>query len=565
MRTGAAVATAGLILGTMAGPTTAAPAAIAGPSHPPEGASSAGTAAGDASGDGTEVRSRAVPATPDATPDGTPDGTPAPTGRVRTVAELAPVRTDPFALLGVTWAPGPVPSGLQVEVRVHTTAGWGDWQPIEQDSGHAPSAVEDAEVRAGTAPLWVGSADGVAVRLKSASAGGLADVQVVTVDPGPDPAATGLSAAGPLDQARPTSGDRLKGSPNFPQQPAIISRRQWGADRSLVEPCFSPRYGSMAKMVFVHHTAGANSYSARESPAIVRSILAYHTRGQNWCDIGYNALIDRFGNIYAGRRGGLRKPVRGAHAGDFNVNTVGVSLMGNFETAEPSRRIRRALVRFVGWRLGTSFTPVRGRVRVEGERFARISGHRDAMSTACPGRNAYDRLPGIRDRVERYLRDYRPAAERKTDRLGRDRTGPVFVGEQRSHGGKYTRFAHGRMYVKRGGRPHWLTGRVLKRYRAEDGVVGALGWPRSDIHRSSVGRARLISFKRGRMYVPPGKRIRELHGRVLDRYGRLGFARGRLGLPTSSIQRIRGGQKATFRGGAIRWDRSSDSFVVTFR
>ena len=561
MRTGAAVATAGLILGTMAGPTMATPAASAGSSQPPEGASSVGTFAGHASSSDAEVHSRAVPATPVAPPDGTP----APPGRVRTIAELAPVRTDSFSLLGVTWAPGLVPAGLLVEVRVHTTAGWGNWRHIEQDSGHAPSAAEDADVRAGTAPLWVGSADGVAVRLESAGSGGLADVQVVTIDPGPDPAAAGLPAAGPLGQARPANGDLLKGSPNFPQQPKVISRRQWGADRSLVEPCFSPRYGSMAKMVFVHHTAGANSYSARESPAIVRSILAYHTRGQNWCDIGYNALIDRFGNIYAGRRGGLRKPVRGAHAGDFNVNTVGVSLMGNFENAEPSRRTRRALVRFVGWRLGTSFTPVRGRVRVEGERFARISGHRDAMSTACPGRNAYDRLPGIRDRVERYLRDYRPAAERKADRLGRDRTGPVFVGEQRSHGGKYTRFAHGRMYVKRGGRPHWLTGRVLKRYRTEDGVVGALGWPRSDIHRSSVGRVRLISFKHGRMYVPPGKRIRELHGRVLDRYGWLGFAGGRLGLPTSSIQRTRGGQKATFRGGTIRWDRSSDSFVVTFR
>ena len=128
----------------------------------------------------------------------------------------------------------------------------------------------------------------------------------------------------------------------------------------------------------------------------MRSIYAYHTQGQNWCDIGYNALIDRFGNIYEGRRGGMSKPVRGAHAGDYNTGTVGVSMIGNFQQRKPPARMKNALVRFIGWRLGTSYKPVRGTVRVEGHRFKRISGHRDAMSTACPGRFMYNRLPNIR-------------------------------------------------------------------------------------------------------------------------------------------------------------------------
>ena len=199
-----------------------------------------------------------------------------------------------------------------------------------------------------------------------------------------------------MAHAHPQSGSAIKRAPRFPAKPRVITRRQWGANPKLTDHCDSPRYGRSAKMVFVHHTVNANNYSPRESPAIVRSIYAYHTQGQNWCDIGYNALIDRFGNIYEGRRGGMSKPVRGAHAGDYNTGTVGVSMIGNFQQRKPSARMKNALVRFIGWRLGTSYKPVRGTVRVEGHRFKRISGHRDAMSTACPGRFMYNRLPNIR-------------------------------------------------------------------------------------------------------------------------------------------------------------------------
>jgi len=545
MRTGVAIAVGGLLGGFLVAASIGGPASASPASAPRPAGGVAAPIAADVAAE--TVRIRAVPAT-------------AGSGRVDrgAVAALAPVRTGPFALLGVTWAPGTAPADLRVSVRLHSAAGWRSWQQLAYEVDEGPTPAEDSDALAGTAPLWAGRADGLAVRLRSSSGHAPAGVEVVTVDPG-----SGTGDWSPA-RLRPSSGDAIARSPHFPRRPRVITRREWGADRSLTSSCFSPRYGSMAKMVFVHHTAGSNSYSARESPAVVRSILAYHTQGQNWCDIGYNALVDRFGNIYVGRRGGLRKPVRGAHAGDFNVNTVGVSLMGNYERTEPSRRTLNALVRFVGWRLGTSFAPVRGRVGVEGERFARISGHRDAMSTACPGAQVYDRLPHIRKRVAHYLGDYRPAAARKADALGRDRTGPVFVGEKLLPAGRFTRFAHGRIYVREGGRPHWVAGRALKRYRAEGTVSGALGWPRSDAHRIGVGRARMISFKHGRIYLPRRNKPRELHGRVLDRYGRLGYAGGRLGLPTSSIDRIRGGRMASFRGGVIRWDRSSNSFTVNF-
>ena len=531
MRIGASTAAAGLLLGGLVAPS---PLSLAVP------APAAATA-----DDGPTVRSTPVPVTP--------------AGRWQTgsgpVAELTEQRVEPFRMVGVTWDPASTPADVRVRVRLHTTDGWGGWERLEYVADEGP-ATGTSNGRAGTAPLWVGRANGVAVRIGSSTGRAPADVRLVTVDPGAQPRSVAMR--------RPPSGDPIVRPPRFPQIPRIISRSKWGADPSMGDPCWAPRYGHSAKMVFVHHTVGSSQYSVRESPAIVRSIYAYHTQGQGWCDIGYNALVDRFGNIYAGRRGGMRKPVRGAHAGDWNTGSVGVSLMGNFVSAEPSARMRNALVRFAGWRLGTSFKPARGTVVLNGERFARISGHRDAMATSCPGGNVYKRLPSIRGRVANYLSRYHPRAECKANRLGAKRTGMVFVGERRIHGGRITRFSNGRIYVKRRPGPHWVAGRVLDRYRRLEGPTGRLGWPRSDAQQSAVRSMRVAGFQNGRMYVPQKQPLRVLYGRVLDRYRRMDFAAGRLGPPTSSIRKVSGGHVARFRHGVIRWDRSRDSTSVDF-
>src|SRR5207342_1405298 len=149
--------------------------------------------------------------------------------------------------------------------------------------------------------------------------------------------------------------------------------------------CWDPKYGHTFKAVVVHHTAGSNDYTRAESAAIVRGVYAYHTQSRGWCDIGYNFLIDRFGTVFEGRDGGIRRPVRGAHAGDYNVNTTGISLMGNFDTVDPTHAMKDSLVRMISWRLGAAYHRAYGHPFVFDHRIARISGHRDVMSTACPG------------------------------------------------------------------------------------------------------------------------------------------------------------------------------------
>ncbi len=473
-------------------------------------------------------------------------------------AELPATRVRPFGLVGVTWQAGSTPAGTTVQVRLHQAGDWTGWQQLDHEASEGPAANEDPDAREGTGPLWTGGADGVAVRVTSDSGVAPADVQVVTVDPGAGPSARG-GAPG-----RPDTGDPIVRPPSFPHQPHVISRKRWGADPSLTDPCDSPRYGRTAKMVFVHHTVNANDYTPRESPAIVRAIYAYHTQGQHWCDIGYNALVDRFGNIYEGRRGGLRKPVRGAHAGDYNTGTVGVSLIGNFEVARPSARMKNALVRFIGWRLGTSYQPVRGMVRVNGARFDRISGHRDAMPTACPGRYVYAQLPTIRKRVADYLGRYHSTLERKADSLGLARTGPVWKGERVLRGGYRTQFHAGWMFGKKGFGAHLLVGRVLHRYLVTGGPAGRLGWPKSDVRQSPTPRVRVLEAQRGRLYARGPRWVKVVFGPIFQRYRSMGFADSRLGLPATNVVDTRRGQRARFQHGVIVWDKRTDRTRVKY-
>jgi hypothetical protein len=190
--------------------------------------------------------------------------------------------------------------------------------------------------------------------------------------------------------------------------PAIVSRRAWFANEEIVRA--SPRYAPALKLAIVHHTAGSNSYTRAQAAAIVRGIELYHVKGNGWNDIGYNFLVDRFGTIYEGRGGGIERNVIGAHALGFNSGTVGVALIGNFQTAIPPKAMRDALVRLLAWRLDVAHVdPLSTVVYTSGGNWKfragklvtlrAISGHRDTGPTECPGNAAYRLLPSIARQV----------------------------------------------------------------------------------------------------------------------------------------------------------------------
>ena len=147
-------------------------------------------------------------------------------------------------------------------------------------------------------------------------------------------------ASRPDDELSPrTAARRSTGTPKAPR-PDIRTRKQWGADESWRDG--SPRTNRTIEQVHVHHTVSGNTYSRKETAALIRGMYRYHTKSLGWSDIGYNFLVDRFGRIWEGRAGGIAQPVRGAHTLGFNDTSMGVSVIGNFEQAAPTDRSRRA-------------------------------------------------------------------------------------------------------------------------------------------------------------------------------------------------------------------------------
>ena len=87
------------------------------------------------------------------------------------------------------------------------------------------------------------------------------------------------------------------------QPPAIIGRAQWGADESMRcgRSCTTTESAPPSSTT----PPGSNDYSPQDSAEIVRAIYAYHTRTLGWCDIAYNALVDKYGQVFEGRAGGI--------------------------------------------------------------------------------------------------------------------------------------------------------------------------------------------------------------------------------------------------------------------
>ncbi len=340
----------------------------------------------------------------------------------------APERVDGYATVGITWRSSDQAWGRdQIEIELRTKSGdtWSTWQPVQNDPEHEADPEEIADVRDGTDPVVVGDVEDVQVRATTVDGTTPDDMSLALVNPGgPNQAAD--SAGQTAHQTGEQTGDQTGGAATIvaatsPRagtgaasaslaarttavpRPVIRTRAQWRADERMRDAS-SLRYGTI-KAGFVHHTVNANNYTRAQVPAIIRGIYAYHTQSRGWSDIGYNFLVDRFGRIWEGRYGGVARPVVGAHTLGYNDYSFAMSAIGNFETARPTAAMLDAYARLFAWKLslaGVSATSTRQRL---GSRyFQAISGHRDAGSTACPGRYLYAQLPRIRTLAARYQR-----------------------------------------------------------------------------------------------------------------------------------------------------------------
>ncbi|WP_435616010.1 N-acetylmuramoyl-L-alanine amidase [Streptomyces coelicoflavus] len=351
-------------------------------------------------------------------------------------AEQGLARRDvrPFSLVGVVWDNPATELHGRVEVRTRATAtgAWSGWRELEtHNADHAadPGSPESTSgrVRGATAPLWVGESDGVEVRVRAETTHGTArtaparsrlpgGLRIDLVDPGkavPSPAHRARTeAAQPAQPAvLPALPARQKTKPHAGPRPRITTRRGWGAEEKLRDKGFV--YTKKVKAAFVHHSDTGNNYRCSQAPSVIRGIYRYHVNSMGWRDLGYNFLVDKCGNIYEGRAGGVAKPVLGAHTLGFNSNSVGIAVLGTYSSKKPSSAALKAIARLTAWKVGLYGMNPRGKTYLKsgggnlypkGEkvRLNVISGHRDGFATNCPGKKLYAKLGTARAKAAAY-------------------------------------------------------------------------------------------------------------------------------------------------------------------
>ncbi|MFR9752741.1 N-acetylmuramoyl-L-alanine amidase [Nocardia sp. 004] len=369
----------------------------------------------------------------------------------------------------------------------------------------------------------------------------IAGLTAVLIDPGRGPADGALHAAA---VALPAGG------------PGVITRAQWGADESL--RCAGPVFDNGLGGVTVHHTAGSNNYGRSESAGIVRAIYAYHARTLGWCDIGYHALVDRYGQIFEGRFGGLTLPVQGAHAGGFNENTSGIALMGNYESQQPTNEAINALGTIAGWRAkvaaldpkgyttmyseGTSYTPYARGTAVQ---LPIIFAHRDVGNTDCPGDAAYALMDRIRD-IAAGAPGSPLLAIPPIPGLPALPALPAISQDDLTALAEFT--------IKLLNLVH---DNIIAKYWAQSGgPTGPLGIALSDVLPAAQGQ-QYAKFTNGYVYTTPEGQTVEVLGAIRDRFVQLGADAGALGLPLRNAYPVHDGLRAEFQHGALILERNT--------
>lgn len=329
------------------------------------------------------------------------------TTRGKATVTSTPQQVTGYGTVGITWAHGDaVPDDeISFAVRMLDDGAWSDWMPMAYHDEHGPDpdSREARRARPGTDELIVGDVDEVQVQVTSAVGTLPPDMKLAVVDPGTaageekEKAAidTGAGEA-PATRTTATGQDGLAlQAATFTPKPTIYSRAQWGADERMRDAGSLHYYEVHAG--FVHHTVNANDYTRAEVPGILRSIYAYHTKSKGWSDIGYNYLVDRFGRIWEGRYGGVDRPVVGAHTLGYNDYSFAMSAIGNYDVKQPSKAMIQAYGALFAWKLSLHGVSAGSTKQVVGSKsFQAINGHRDAGSTACPGKYLYAKIPEIR-------------------------------------------------------------------------------------------------------------------------------------------------------------------------
>jgi hypothetical protein len=154
----------------------------------------------------------------------------------------------------------------------------------------------------------------------------------------------------------------------------VIYRLQWGARPAKNK---APLAATAVRHLVVHYSASDADEQAdhKNCAKRVRGIQNYHMDTQGWSDIAYNWLVCKHGYIFKGRGWGIRS----AATGDANSYTVAVCFLGDDTKgkADVTPEAKKAIKSVLAF------------VKKRAPRLINVKGHRDFMSTSCPGDELY--------------------------------------------------------------------------------------------------------------------------------------------------------------------------------
>ena len=101
----------------------------------------------------------------------------------------------------------------------------------------------------------------------------------------------------------------------------------------------------------------------------VETIHNYH-KSKGWAGIGYQYYVRKDGSIYKGRP----EDMSGAHCPGVNSTSIGICAEGNFNEETMSEAQKQAIIELI--------KDIKTRHNIKW-----IKGHRDILSTSCPGAN----------------------------------------------------------------------------------------------------------------------------------------------------------------------------------
>jgi hypothetical protein len=323
----------------------------------------------------------------------------APAGAAASRGFVSPQLRTPkrFNLVGLSWRGAADPA---IALRARVDGGdWTRWTPAGADGRHGRR-------HSTSAPVWVGEADWVQYRMsRSVPRLRLHFVNTTGTATAGDRTLTRLRS---FAHAAVAQVARVAPAWAATTQPRIRPRADWGASQC---PTRGVSYGRVRAAV-VHHTVTANEYSRAQVPAAILAVCRFHRNTNGWNDIGYNFVVDRFGQLWEGRAGGIDEAVMGSQAQGYNSQTTGIANLGEFSFGPQRDAAIGAMARLIGWKLANHGVPTYGRARLTsagGEHarypygdtrsFNRIIGHRDTGRTACPGEQLYYQLADLRERV----------------------------------------------------------------------------------------------------------------------------------------------------------------------